>query len=64
MIDLDHRNIVKLHEYFTIGRPPKCYMVMELLSGRELVSLICDESHFTNLTEDVLRIYVRQVAQG
>ena len=37
---------------------------MELLTGRELVAIICDENHFTNLTEDVLRIYVRQVAQG
>ena len=64
MVSLDHGNIVKLYEYFTIGRPPKCYMVMELLNGRELVALICDENHFTNLTEDVLKVYVRQVTQG
>ena len=37
---------------------------MELLNGRELVALICDENHFTNLTEDVLKVYVRQVTQG
>ena len=64
MMKLDHKNIVKLYDYFVRGQPKKCFMVMELLTGRELVSLICDEDQVTDLTEDVLKMFVRQITQG
>ena len=49
----DHENIVKLYSFFITGR--KAYMVMELLQGREVFDLICDDSHFEVLTESVLK---------
>ena len=33
----------------------KAYMVMELLQGREVFDLICDDNHFEVLTESVLK---------
>ena len=49
----DHENIVKLYSFFMAGR--KAYMVMELLQGREVFDLICDDNHFEVLTESVLK---------
>jgi len=64
MVSLDHINIVKLYEYFTFGHPAKCFMIMELLIGRELFSIICDENEFDNLTESILKFFIRQIALG
>ena len=36
----------------------------ELLIGRELFSIICDENEFDNLTESILKFFIRQIALG
>ena len=54
----DHPNIVKLHSFFIVEEHP--YMAMELLTGREMFDLICDDNEFELLTECVLK----QLIQG
>ena len=51
MMGLDHKNIVRLYEYFTSGVPKRLYMVMEYIQGRELFDIMCDEEVFVNITE-------------
>ena len=38
--------------------------MQELLIGRELFSIICDENEFDNLTESILKFFIRQIALG
>jgi len=62
LLFLDHANVVKLVEYFKHQR--KTYMIMELLAGRELFDIIVDDNMFDDLTEDILKGMIRQVALG
>jgi len=49
LLDMDHPNIVKLHEVF-ISKRKKVYLVMELLQGGEMFERIIEERHFSEAT--------------
>lgn len=46
LFELDHPNIVQLHEVF-IATKRKVYMVMELLEGGEMFNRIVEQDHFS-----------------
>ena len=39
-------------------------MIMELINGRELFSIICDETEFEILTENILINFVKKITIG
>ncbi|CBY40919.1 unnamed protein product [Oikopleura dioica] len=55
LINLNHKNVVRLFEYFTSGVPKRLYMIMEYIRGRELFDIMCDEQVFVNITEIAIR---------
>jgi len=64
LINLNHKNVVRLFEYFTSGVPKRLYMIMEYIRGRELFDIMCDEQVFVNITEIAISTFIRQVCLG
>ncbi|KAL4424182.1 hypothetical protein ABPG75_001483 [Micractinium tetrahymenae] len=58
LLDLDHPNVVCLHEYFVERN--KVFLIMELLRGGELLEAVLEQGHYS---EADARIIFRQLIQ-